>query len=207
MPDNKRAIEQFSRYLKDRYDFGNLEKIFYYVYHKPQNETEVFFQMTQTQFHLGEIGKNELYAHLISKLKFTDDFSFDTFCQLWPVRWKRIEGTIAILKELKKYKRYLLSDTNELDAEYLEKHHSDIFSEFDHVFFSHITRVNKHNQKAWQNVINHSKMEPYSHIFIDDRIDYVKKAEDLGMKGIVYKDPADLRRQLITCGCEMVSST
>jgi glucose-1-phosphatase len=202
--DNSRVLMQFSRYLKDRYELKDLERLIYLGNHEPENETEVFFHNIQEKFHLGKIGKDELYKQMTTKLRFTEEFTFDNFCMIWPARFKRIEGSINILKELNNYRRYLLSDTNELDAAYLMKHYGDIFKEFDRVFFSHETGVNKSSEKAWQNVIKHSQTEPGTHIFIDDRKDYVEAAEQLGMQGIVFRDATDLRNQLIKSGCELI---
>ncbi len=196
--DNSRVLPQLSQYIRNSSDFPNLEKLLYYGYKEPDTETEKFFHSLHNNFHLGGISKEQFFQQLKTKLKFSDDFTISKFEMIWPARFYRIEGSIEILKKLNKYKRYLLSDTNELDAQYIKKHHSDIFWEFDRIFFSHEYKSDKSTQDAWKNVLHESREHPNTHIFIDDREEYIQQAQNMGMQGVLFENPQDLMQRLIT---------
>lgn len=122
--------------------------------------------------------------------------TLDVFQNLWPARFKRKEKSIAILQRLAPFKKYLLSDTNEMDINAQQKENPDIFAHFDELFFSHQTHVDKYNHQAWRNVLAKSVLPPEQHVFIDDKADHVQRAKELGIKGIVFESPEQLEEEL-----------
>jgi HAD superfamily hydrolase (TIGR01509 family) len=200
--NNQRTIPIFTSYLTDKKDERELERILYYGYIEPDNETEKFFQDVHQKFNRGILKSHDLYVNITKHLSLSPDFTYDRFLMIWPARFERIESTITVLKKLNKYQRFLLSDTNELDITYIMKHHSDIFHEFDQVFFSHITKIGKKSERAWQNILKQSQNHPNTYLFIDDRKEYVERAEKLGMKGIVYTNTENLIKDLNNAGCK-----
>lgn len=198
--DNARVLPLIAAYLKKPVDLKSLERMVYYGYHEPESDTEVFFSDIQRRFHLGELSAEQFYQALVHRIGFSGEFTFERFQKIWPARFERNEETIALLRSLGKYTKYLLSDTNELDARYLQTHHGDIFREFDRVFFSYVTRTDKNTMKAWKHVLEASGKQPLTHVYIDDRAEFVQRAQRLGMQGIVYAGAEDLRKQLVSLG-------
>jgi HAD superfamily hydrolase (TIGR01509 family) len=201
--NNRRTIPHIQKFLKDPVEAKALERMIYYGYHEPANETETALRDVHNRFHKGRITRYGFYNYLRKHLEFTGEFTYDRFELIWPARFERNEAAIAILKALKAYRRYLLSDANEVDTAYLKKHHGDIYAEFDDVFLSHLTGVQKQSRRAWEVVLEKIGTPPGECLFVDDRPDYVRQATELGMRGIVFVDAEHLGRDLVVQGCRL----
>jgi HAD superfamily hydrolase (TIGR01509 family) len=198
--DNSLSTPRFAPHLQEEIDLKELENILYgFTKHtgwgKKGDETKLY-----EDYHAGNITTTEFTNEINKLLKFHPSMTPELFQQLWPDRFTRKEKSIELLKRLKAYKRYMLSDTNEMDIELEKKLHPDIFAEFDDLFFSHQTRKDKYSYDAWKNVIRKSGLRPEEHLFIDDKADHVQRAKDLGIQGIVFESPEQLETELQKLG-------
>lgn len=90
----------------------------------------------------------------------------------------------------KKYKTYLLSNTNPIHAKHfnaeLEKHFG--IESMDHLldkaWYSHNLGLRKPDERIFQKVLKASRLNPTETVFIDDGEMNVRVAESLGMRGI-----------------------
>ena len=112
-----------------------------------------------------------------------------------------IEKNTKVLEDLsKKYRIYLLSnitkETFEFVSEFafMKKISGGVFS-----FQEHISKPDK---AIYKTLLSKYNLLPKESIFIDDKIKNVKEAENLGIKGIVYKREENLRELLKKEGIE-----
>jgi len=140
-------------------------------------------------------------AHFIEKLKDVsqnDNIQNDELISAWNAMllgWnpKRFE---FLLELRKKYKVFLLSNTNSIHLQWVKKdlmeNHQLI--EFDSVFFdktyySHLIQLRKPNKEIYYHVINDATLDPSQTLFIDDNKDNVISARSCGLNAVVH-DPS-----------------
>ncbi len=97
------------------------------------------------------------------------------------------EDVIELLSKLKKnYKLVLLSNTSNIHKVYgWEKY--PFIKNFDKLILSHEVKAVKPEKEIYQAVENFTQEKPESHIFIDDILEYVEAAKNLGWDGIQFK--------------------
>ncbi len=106
--------------------------------------------------------------------------------------WNKIildlpEKRILLLKELKtKYRTYLLSNTNKIHYDiyitYLQKYGYKYFNEiFEKAYFSHEIKMRKPNKEIFEFVFAEQQIIPEETLFIDDSIQHINAAENLGI--------------------------
>ncbi|NLX76226.1 MAG: HAD family phosphatase [Clostridiaceae bacterium] len=108
-----------------------------------------------------------------------------------------IEENVDLLKELKMkgYNLYLLSNFHEKAfGRVFEKY--GFFELFDGIFISSHYRLLKPEREIYQEMLEKFSLNPDECIFIDDTPANVSAAEELGIKGIVFRDPESLRQEL-----------
>lgn len=105
---------------------------------------------------------------------------------------------VKLLQELgEKYNIYLLSNTNVYHASYFEKefenrYHFPLKDLFKKVYYSHKIGVRKPDAKAFQYVLEKSKLKPEETALIDDRQDNCDAAALLGIKPIKVPENSGL---------------
>ena len=104
--------------------------------------------------------------------------------------------TTAILPELKQgYKLVLLSNTNHIHQKYgWEKF--EFLQYFDKLVLSHEVGAIKPEEKIYRAVEEFTNEPSENHIFIDDILDYVEGAQELGWQGIQFKSHEQLLEDL-----------
>ena len=106
--------------------------------------------------------------------------------------WNKIildlpEKRILLLKELKtKYRTYLLSNTNKIHYDiyitYLQKYGYKDFNEiFVKSYFSHEIKMRKPNKEIFEFVLAEQQLIPEETLFIDDSIQHINSARNLGI--------------------------
>lgn len=117
-------------------------------------------------------------------------------------RWKEmfagpIEGSVEILKELKEkgYKLYALSNWN---AELFNDTVDDFpfLQWFDDRIISGEVKLKKPDAAIYQLTLQRFNLSPQQAVFIDDSEQNVETAESLGIRGIHFKSPEELRQEL-----------
>jgi len=120
----------------------------------------------------------------ISKRNFSDeriDYAWNKIILDLP------EKRILLLKELKtKYRTYLLSNTNKIHYDiyitYLQKYGYKYFNEiFEKAYFSHEIKMRKPNKEIFEFVLAEQQIIPEETLFIDDSIQHINAAENLGI--------------------------
>lgn len=117
---------------------------------------------------------------------------------MWIKNFTVIKGTINVIKRLKRkgVKVYFLSDAVKERIEYLQRKYS-FLNIFDGGTLSYQVHKSKfESDDIFKIALKKTKQNPKNVVFIDDREHYVKKAKELGMKGIVFKNPKQLDKEL-----------
>ena len=151
------------------------------------------------EYQLGKLDNIGIYKGL--KFRLRTDFSYDFFKRLWQEMFDPIPSMIAFLERLKsKYTLILLSNTNSLHIEYIEKTYS-FFHLFDHLVLSHEVGLLKPDHAIFQVALDRAKAGPEECIFLDDRLENVKAAESLGLHAFQFHGPECISRSGDTEQC------
>lgn len=111
---------------------------------------------------------------------------------------KKIDGTIQILKKIKKsnkFKLVLLSDNVKEWVDYVLKTNTDL-KIFDYKFFSYELKSIKEENITFVRVLDKLNAKPEEVIFIDDSMTNIKSAESIGIKGIQFISASMLEKDL-----------
>ena len=106
------------------------------------------------------------------------------------------DGIESIVNSLsKKYKLAILSNTNPVHYEYIKEKYL-IIELFDHILLSYEMGAVKPDAAAYEKLMDATSMLPSQHLFIDDRIENINAAKEIGMDGIHYISIENLRMEL-----------
>lgn len=94
---------------------------------------------------------------------------------------EEVEPTVRFIKELKErgYKLYVLSNMSKEYIEFLRK--LPVFELFDEQVVSSEVGLGKPDRRIYEYLLTHCGLRPEETIFIDDRIDNVEVAAELGI--------------------------
>ena len=98
---------------------------------------------------------------------------------------------------LKKYEVVSFTNTEKEIVEF-NKAKNRVFNLFDKNYISCEIGLMKPDIKAYEFVLRDLDAQPSEVIFIDDKIENLKPAKQLGMDTILYKNPTQLKRDLDT---------
>lgn len=128
----------------------------------------------------------------------------NNWLQLWDEVLRKsiteIPETIPIVKDLQSrgYQTAMLSDVTQYQAEVIRKMgYYDLFSP---VLLSYEIGVKKPNPEAFEILLKTLQKPPSDVIFIDDRIENVQAAKNLGIDSIQFISPGQLKKDLLEKG-------
>ena len=106
------------------------------------------------------------------------------------------DGIESIVKSLsKQFKLGILSNTNPVHYEYIKESYS-IIGLFEHILLSYEMEAMKPDVEAYEKLMHATSMSASQHLFIDDRIENIDAAKELGMDGIHYRSVRGLIAEL-----------
>ncbi len=145
-------------------------------------------------FEKGLISEKDFIAQMLEYLEHIIDE--ETFCRYWSDIFSFNENVIALLPDLKKnYKLYLVSNTNSIHKKYGYQDY-EFLKLFDQLFLSHEVKFIKPEEDIYREVENVSGFPSKKHIFIDDILEYVDAAKNIGWDGIQFIGYDDLVKNL-----------
>ncbi|WP_026881517.1 HAD family hydrolase [Clostridium akagii] len=156
---------------------------------------EVFQSEEWVMLDRGTLTEKEAISILINRSK-NGDFIKLAF-EDWYDLMTPIEGTVKILKELKKakYKIYFLSNFQLLAFENVTKRY-DFFKLFDGGVVSYKEKLIKPEENIYKKIIERYQLKPEESIFIDDVQANIDGAEKLNFGTILFEKSTDLREKL-----------
>jgi len=125
-------------------------------------------------------------------------------------RWTEMLGgpiheTVEIFRQLKKMpglKTYALTNWS-AETFHIALERYDFLHWFDGRVVSGEEKTRKPFAVFYQKLLNRYKVDPAKSLFIDDNLRNVKAAEELGIKGIHFHNPDQLKKELINLGIEL----
>lgn len=134
---------------------------------------------------------------IIQMLSYLDNvIDEETFCRYWSDIFSFNEEVIALLPVLKKkYKLYLISNTNSIHKKYGFGNYQ-FLKLFDKLVLSHEVKFIKPEEEIYREVEKVSGLPSEEHIFIDDILEYVDAAKSIGWDGIQFIGYDDLVNNL-----------
>ena len=147
------------------------------------------------EYETGMLSTPDFYERLVDHLGV--DFSFDDFITSSN---EAIEpgddGIESIVRSLgEEYQLAILSNTNPIHFGHIKKKYAMI-GLFEHILLSYEIGVMKPAALAYEKLIAATSKSPLKHLFIDDRIENINAAKELGIDGIHYRSIENLRREL-----------
>ena len=96
-----------------------------------------------------------------------------------------------------------MSNINASHWKYLKKKNWDLWNLFDDFILSHELHLTKPDHAIYKKAIQMAKSKPKEIIFIDDGINNVKAAKDLGIIGIRFYNVKKLKEDLVNYGIKL----
>lgn len=166
-----------------------------------KNFEALFSQAVQSDlfknFETGSITAAQFRAEIrkITSLKI-DDSTLDA-------TWNKIIGDyplhhIEMLQLLKKnYRLFLLSNTNEIHykhyiSKFKEEFNSEFESLFERAYWSFQIGMRKPDKNSYEYVIEHSELRAEETLFIDDSMQNIEPANQIGIVGLHLKPEVDV---------------
>lgn len=155
----------------------------------------IFKSSLNKNFDCGRISPKEFYKKILEKLEI--NITFDLFKKIWCDIFLENRKMTDFIYELKNngYKLFLLSNTNELHFDYVEKNFS-IIKEFDDFFLSYVLGYRKPDKEIFLELLKKTALPPSNFIYIDDNKEFVDTARSLEIAGIVFKSFEELKFEL-----------
>lgn len=165
---------------------------------KPRNRHD-FWRELNLQSHplcKNEISHAEYWKRVSKSIGIEYKKSMKT---LWNKEFDKLtkinQKLMGIVKRLKpKYKLALLSNSIEAHSKINRKR--GLYRHFDEIILSHEVRLAKDKKAIFILAAKKLNVEPSECVYIDDVKDFIKVAISAGMKGIVFKNPGQLNRDL-----------
>lgn len=152
----------------------------------------------KNRYEKGEWTTEEFYHALREELN--ADFSFSHFKKCWENVFSENRPVTDLLPRIGEHCRLaLLSNTNELHMDYIEKEFS-FCRYFDDIYLSYKLGLMKPSKEIFDHVSASMGVEPGQCLFIDDSGENVKAAEKSGMEAIHFRSSGQLLSELETRG-------
>jgi 2-haloacid dehalogenase len=112
-----------------------------------------------------------------------------------------IEGSVEILGELRElgYPLYALTNWSAETFPRARERYG-FLGWFDHIVVSGELKMIKPEREIYDALVERTGLDPMRTVFIDDRPENVRAAEELGFTGVVFRDAAELRGDLVGLG-------
>ncbi|HKV24087.1 MAG TPA: HAD family phosphatase [Candidatus Acidoferrum sp.] len=147
----------------------------------------------------GRVGERDWYLHLNKRLG--GRLSFEQFTEAWnraldpnPIHSDELFKSLG-----KRYRLALLSNTDPIHVHHLEQTYS-FFAYFPVRTYSCSLGASKPNPLIYRKTLDALKVRASEAIYIDDIAQYVEAARKLGLSGIQFQSPDQLRNDLLALG-------
>lgn len=153
------------------------------------------------EYEKGYLTDEEFYANVLSILNTTSEaMPFAIFEEFWGDIFWPDNRMIQLLSELsREYKLILLSNTNGIHFNGIREHYPGLIELFEgRLILSYEVKLSKPDRNIFHLAIDSVSRDvsPENCVYVDDKEEYVNAAIQIGMKGIVYNNYAQLVYQL-----------
>ena len=163
---------------------------------KPQTRIMLEFFRQSDLYHQGKMTDEEFYklaCEILQVCKIDQNQFFEAFNSI--ISNSSHPGMISLLKELKdmkKYKLIALSNVNSSHWDYLLNKKWDFLEYFSEFILSHEVHLTKPDPRIFQLAIEKSECKAEEIVYIDDGLNNIRSANDLGIRGLYFTNVEDL---------------
>jgi glucose-1-phosphatase len=159
----------------------------------------LFFDSDVTRlFEKGFISAKEFYEKVTALLGIK--IPYKDFVSIWNDIFWEDKDACDIARELKSsYRLFLLSNVNKLHYEYIKKNF-DIIKIFDEVIASFAVGAMKPQAPMFEDAVKRAGGDKSQVLYIDDREDLIKEANEFGIESIRFEGADKLRETLTERG-------
>lgn len=162
-------------------------------------------QICTTDWNLEQdAGKN---VHIATQELIQKYPEYDILIKAYYERWEEmvagtIEESIKLLECLRQKNNYKLFALTNWSAETFPRALEvfDFLMHFDGIVVSGYENIRKPYSKIYQIILDRYKIIPEKSVFIDDRIENITAAKTMGIHGIHFRNPAQLKNDLLKLG-------
>ncbi|MEO8151028.1 MAG: HAD family phosphatase [Bacteroidia bacterium] len=136
------------------------------------------------KFERSEISPEQFRTEISQRLslKLIDEDFDKGWCDLYLDTYNGIDKLLTNLK--RNHKLVALTNTNIIHDRVWKVKYADTLRHFEKIFCSHEIKTIKPEKKAYQIVLDYLQLKPQQAIFLDDNIDNIKAAAELGISTI-----------------------
>ena len=171
-----------------------------------RNKFESTLWSLRSEFDRGTISAKEYYKIVLSSLAVSmDDKGIEEMIEIDVKSWKNINTeTVALMEEIKAA-GYLVGILSNMPHDFLAwaRKNVPVFS-LPHVgIYSCDVNLIKPEEVIYRKLVSMLNVEAVELVFFDDKVENVKGAEAIGIKAILWKNPKEARRELISLGVKL----
>lgn len=161
-----------------------------------QKLVDVFHKHDTDAYHTGKKSYEQRWQAILKDLGRTD-IEEKELVEIHKSIFLPLFGVIEIVKELKeKYPLYMLSNQVAAILPSLELQY-DFFKDFKLTVFSYRVGLAKPHQDIYQYLLDNAEMKAEESVFIDNQVDNIATAKEMGFATILFKDVNQLQTELI----------
>lgn len=166
------------------------------------DELKAKFQFDEVvdQFEKAAITPQEFRVAISKKLNLTlSDHAFDEgWCALYLETYPGIDTLLARLSQ--QYQLVALTNTNSIHSLVWKEKYASTLHYFQQVFSSHELHERKPEAQAYQCVLDYLQVAPQQVVFLDDNLDNITGAAQLGLATILVTSPEQMVAKLQEMG-------
>ena len=149
-------------------------------------------------FDSGDLSPSEFYDQAVNILK--ADIIYDDFFRIYNDIFSLNKATVDIMAKIRLTCRMvLLSNTDEMRFGFVRKTFPEVLF-FDEYVLSYEVGYMKPDYQIYREALQKAQAPAHECVFIDDRLENIKAAEELGIQAIHYYTPAALKADLSRMG-------
>ena len=163
---------------------------------KPQTRIMLEFFRQSDLYHQGKMTDEEFYklaCEILQVCMISQNQFYEAFNSI--ISDSSNPGMISLLKELrdmKKYKLIALSNVNSSHWDYLLNKKWVFLEYFSEFILSHEVHLTKPDPRIFHLAIEKSECNPEEIVYIDDGLNNIRSANDLGIRGLYFTTVEDL---------------
>ncbi len=162
---------------------------------KPQTPIMLEFFRQSDMYHQGNMTDDEFYQLACDLLQVCmvdqSDF-FNAFNSIISGYNTEVTEIIKKLRDSNQYKLLALSNVNSSHWDFILNKGWEFIDWFDELILSHETHLIKPNPKVFEYAIKKAGCKSKQIVFIDDGLNNIKSAKELGITGIKYTNSVEL---------------
>ena len=166
---------------------------------KPQTPIMLEFFRQSDIYHQGNMSDKEFYqlaCDLLQVCELNQSEFFDAFNSIISGINSEVVEIIRKIRDNNRHKLLALSNVNASHWDYIQKKKWEFIDFFDELILSHEIHLIKPDPKVFNYTIQKAGCKPKQIVFIDDGLNNVRSARELGIIGIKYTNEDELIEEL-----------